>query len=94
MTCTKQITLTGYRVRYADLRQPKPRPILEDVQVLDRDALTALGLLGMNPADFIEDRFTRGGFHVISVERLPKRAAAVDLLALWDNAKQEGAANV
>lgn len=83
MNCTKQITMTGYKVRYADLRQPKPRPILKAVHVMDREYVDALNRLGANPADYIEERFTRGGFHVIGVERLPKRVAAVDLLQLW-----------
>lgn len=84
MNCTKQIILTGYRVRYADLRAPKPRPILETVHVLDREVVDALNLLGINPADFIEQRFTRGGYHVLTVERLPKRCPVVDLLQLWN----------
>lgn len=82
MNCTKQIILTGYRVRYVDLRAPKPRPTQESVHVLDREYVDALNLMGINPADFIEQRFTRGGYHVLSVERLPKRRSAVDLLQL------------
>lgn len=84
LNCIKQIILTGYRVRYADLRQPKPRPILEAVHVLDREYVDALNLMGINPADFIEERFTRGGYHVLTVERLPKRRTVVDLLQLWE----------
>lgn len=93
MNCIKQITLTGYRVRYADLREPKPRPILEDVCVLDQDYTEALNRLGMNPADSIEQKFTRGGFHVLTVERLPKRRASVDLLQFWDMAALDATAN-
>lgn len=88
MNCTKTITLTGYTVRYIDLREPKPRPVLEAVHVLDREAVDALNLLGINAADFIEQRFTRGGFHVLTVERLPKRRPVVDLLQLWAEAAQ------
>ena len=29
MNCTKEITITGYAVKYADLREPKPRTIHE-----------------------------------------------------------------
>jgi len=86
LNCIKQIILTGYRVRYVDLRQQKPRPILEAVHVLDREYVDALNLMGINPADFIEERFTRGGYHVLSVERLPKRRPVVDLLQLWEGA--------
>ena len=84
MNCMKQIILTGYKVRYADLRAPKPRPILEAVHVMDREYVDALSLMGINPADFIEQKFTRGGFHVLTVERLPKRRTVVDLLQLWE----------
>ena len=47
MTCTEQISMTGYLVRYVDLREPKPRAAHEE------DAMTALGLMGLNVLDFI-----------------------------------------
>ena len=84
MTCTKQISMTGYIVRYVDLREAKPRTAHESVHVMDKDALTALGLIGLNVADFITARYERGGYHVISVERIPqKRTAEFDLLKVW-----------
>lgn len=84
MTCTKQLSMTGYLVRYVDLREAKPRTIHESVYVMDKDALTALGLLGLNVADFITARYERGGYHVISVERIPqKRTAEINLLKVW-----------
>lgn len=85
MTCTKRITITGYLVRYADLREPKPRTIHEDVYTLDKAGIEALGLLGMNVADFITARYERGGYHVTSVERINhKRVAVIDLCQLWE----------
>ena len=90
MTCTKQISMTGYLVRYVDLREAKPRAAHEDVYVLDKDALAALGLLGLNVADFITARYERGGYHVISVERIQqKRTAEINLLKVWQNASPE-----
>ena len=84
MTCTKQISMTGYLVRYVDLREAKPRNAHESVHVMDKDAMTALGLLGLNVADFITSRYERGGYHVISVERIPqKRTAEINLLKVW-----------
>ena len=84
MTCTKQISMTGYLVRYVDLREAKPRNAHESVHVMDKDAMTALGLLGLNVADFITARYERGGYHVISVERIPqKRTAEINLLKVW-----------
>ena len=84
MTCTKQISMTGYLVRYVDLREAKPRAAHESVYVLDKDAMAALGLMGLNVLDFITARYERGGYHVISVERIPqKRTAEINLLKVW-----------
>ena len=85
MNCTKKITITGYRVRYADLREPKPRTIHEEIYAMDRDGVDALTLLGQNVTDFITARYERGGYHVTSVERImPKRVAMLDLQQLWE----------
>lgn len=90
MNCTKKITITGYTIKYADLREPKPRPIHEEVYTIDKDGLDALGLLGIGAADFITSRYERGGYHVVSVERItPKRVVAVDLKQLWAAAEEE-----
>ena len=84
MTCTKLISMTGFHVRHVDLREPKPRTIRDSVYVMDKDALAALGLLGLNVADFITARYERGGYHVISVERIQqKRTAEINLLKVW-----------
>ena len=84
MNCTKKITLTGYLVKYADLREPKPRTIYEEVYTLDKDGVDALALMGLNVADFITARYERGGYHVTSVERItPKRVITLDLCQLW-----------
>ena len=82
--------MTGYLVRYVDLREAKPRTAHESVHVMDKDALAALGLLGLNVADFITARYERGGYHVISVERIQqKRTAEINLLKVWQNASPE-----
>ena len=84
MNCTKQISMTGYLVRYVDLREPKPRTVHESVYVMDKDALAAMGLMGLNVADFITARYERGGYYVISVERIQqKRTAEINLLKVW-----------
>ena len=85
MTCTKQISMTGYLVRYVDLREAKPRSVKEDIYVMDKDALTALGLMGLNVLDFITTRYERGGYHVIGIEPAkPKRVSEIDLCQLWE----------
>ena len=85
MTCTKQISMTGYLVRYVDLREPKPRTVHESVYVMDKDALAALGLLGLNVLDYITSRYEHGGYHVIGIAPAkPKRVAEVDLCQLWE----------
>ncbi|MDD6200233.1 MAG: hypothetical protein PUB93_03075 [Firmicutes bacterium] len=85
MTCTKRITITGFLVRYVDLREPKPRAINEEVYTLDKDGAGALGLLGLNAADFITARYEHGGYHVIGVEQIrPRRTGRIDLCQLWE----------
>ena len=85
MNCTKQISMTGYLVRHVDLREPKPRTVHEGLYVMDKDALAALGLLGLNVADFITARYERGGYHVIGIAPAkPKRVAEIDLCQLWE----------
>lgn len=104
MTCAKQISLTGYLVRHVDLRETKPRSVNEeDVYVMEKGALSALCLLGLSVTEFITARYERGGYHVISVERIPKkRTAEINLLKVWqcappdnpdDTAKDESAKN-
>ena len=89
MTCTKRISMTGFLVRYVDLREPKPRSTHEDVYVMDKDALTALGLMGLNVADFITARYERGGYYVIGIAPAkPKRVAEIDLRQLWEQSAQ------
>lgn len=90
MKIGKQVTMTGYRVQFVDLREPKPRPVKEDVCVLDAAQLDALGLLGQNPVAEIEHRYERGGFHVIAVEKIGKRVACLDLEQLWSTASVGG----
>ena len=85
MTCTKQISMTGYLVRYVDLREPKPHSTHEDVYVLDKDALAALGLMGLNVLDYITTSYERGGYLVIGIAPAkPKRVAEIDLCQLWE----------
>ena len=89
MTCTKQISMTGYLVRYVDLREAKPRAAHESVYVIDKDALAALGLMGLNVLDFITARYERGGYHVIGIAPAkPKRVAEIDLRQLWEQSAQ------
>ena len=81
--------MTGFLVRYVDLREAKPRAAHEDVYVLDKDALAALGLMGLNVLDFITARYERGGYHVIGIAPAkPKRVAEIDLRQLWEQSAQ------
>ena len=90
MNQTKRITLTGYEVKFIDLREPKPRHICTEVYTLDQAGADALQLLGMNVTDFITARYERGGYHVTSVERIKaKRIAIVDLRQLWEEAQSQ-----
>lgn len=93
MNCTKRITLTGYKVRYADLREPKPRKLREDVYTMDKEMLGALAYLGLDVVDMIAAQYERGGYHVTSVERIPaRRLVNIDLSQLWTTAADEARA--
>lgn len=88
MKCRKEIVLTGYRVQYIDLREPKPRTPKETVHVMDRQWLDALGLTGQSATGNIRDQYERGGFKVFSVEAIkPKRCIELDLCQLWEAAE-------
>ena len=84
MNCSKQIVLTGYRVQYVNLREPKPRTPREAIYIADQQWHEAMGLLGMNVREAIVRLYERGGYHAHSVERIkPKRVAEIDLCQLW-----------
>lgn len=83
MNFRKQLVLTGYRVQYIDLREPKPRTPKEAVHVMDRQWLDALGLTGQSATGNIQDQYERGGFKVLSVEAIkPKRRVELELCQL------------
>ena len=87
MECRKQLVLTGYRVQYIDLREPKPRTPQEKIHVMDRQWLDALGLTRQNVTGNIREQYERAGYKVFAVEPIkPKRVAEVDLCQLWEQA--------
>lgn len=87
MECRKQIVLTGYRVQYIDLREPKPRTPREKIHVMDRQWLDALALTGQTASGNIQQQYERAGYKVFAVEPIkPKRVAEVDLCQLWEQA--------
>ena len=88
MKCRKQLVLTGYRVQFVDLREPKPRTPQEQIHVADHQWLDAMGLIGHNVADAIKSQYEKGGYKVFSVQTIkPKRVVDLDLWQLWNEAK-------
>ena len=88
MKCRKELVLSGFRVQYVDLREPKPRTPKESIHVADKAWLDALGLLGQNITGNIRDQYERAGYKVFSVEQIkPKRVVELDLCQLWEEAK-------
>ena len=86
MTCKKQLVLTGYRVQYIDLREPKPRTPKEEVYVMDAQWLDALSLLHIIPGDTVKNKYERAGYKVFAVEPIkPKRVVELDLCQLYSN---------
>ena len=85
MHCIKKIILSGYRIQFVDLREPKPRIPQEQIHVVDRQWLDAMSLIGHNVADAIKSQYEKGGYKVFSVEPIkPKRVAEIDLCQLWE----------
>lgn len=85
MKCRKQLVLTGYRVQFVDLREPKPRTPQEQIHVADRQWLDAMGLIGQNVIANIQEQYERAGYKVFAVEPIkPKRVAEIDLCQLWE----------
>ena len=76
MNCRKQLVLTGYRVQYIDLREPKPRTPKETVHVVDRQWLYALGVTGQNVICNIRDQYERAGYKVFAVEPIKSKRVA------------------
>ena len=88
MKCSKRIVLTGYRVQFVDLREPKPRTPREELYTVDQQWCDAMGLLGLNVLDAIKSRYEHGGYHAYSVEVIkPKRVVEADLRQLWESAE-------
>lgn len=85
MKCRKQLILTGYRVQFVDLREPKPRTPKDLIHVADRQWLDAMGLTGQNVIANIQNQYERAGYKVFAVEPIkPKRVAEIDLCQLWE----------
>ena len=90
MKSTKRLTLTGYKVEYVDLREPKPRQHNVKTVVYDADMIRAVGMLGLNVTDCIEKRFADGGYKVVQIEKAGQKvSAAVDLEYLYLEAAAE-----
>ena len=88
MKCRKQLVLTGYRVQFVDLREPKPRTPQEEIHVADNQWLDAMGLTGQNVIANVQEQYERAGYKVFAVEPIkPKRVVAVDLKELWAQAE-------
>ena len=88
MKCRKQLVLTGYRVQFVDLREPKPRTPQEQIHVADRQWLDALALTGQTAAENIRQQYERNGYKAFAVEPIkPKRVAEIDLYQLWSEAE-------
>lgn len=88
MKCRKQLVLTGYRVQFVDLREPKPRTPQEKIHVADNQWLYAMGLTGQNVIANIQEQYERAGYKVFAVEPIkPKRVVELDLCQLWSEAE-------
>lgn len=93
MNCRKELVLTGYRVRFVDLREPKPRTPKEKVHVMDQQWLEALRLTHQNVIGSIQEQYEWAGYKVFEVESIPpKRSIVLDLVQLWESAEPSSTA--
>lgn len=89
MICKKQLILTGFHVQYVDLREPKPRTPRTEIYVVDSQWTEAMGFIGLNVEDGIKSRYEKGGYHVISLQKLkPRRVVELDLQEIWSGAEE------
>ena len=94
MKCRKQLILTGYRVQFVDLREPKPRTPQEQIHIADRQWLDAMALIGRNVADAIKSQYEQSGYKVFSMQPIkPKRVVELDLCQLWAATEEAPATN-
>ena len=82
----RTVTMTGYTIKYVDLRQSKPRTVNKETVVLDADTIRAAGIVGVEITDHIKRYFEKGGYSVISVTKGDKREAVVALKELYRGA--------
>lgn len=85
----KALLLTGYRVAYYDLREPKPRDLKTDIIVYDKEMIRAAEVLNLSVTDLVRERFEKGGYVVTSVEKEMCLQASIDLRKVYDGAKEE-----
>lgn len=87
MNCKKDIVLTGFKVQFVDLRDPKPRTPKEELYTVDREFMDAMGLLHLEITDTIKRRYELYGCKVFSVQKIsPKRVVTLDLNRLFTEA--------
>ena len=96
MNCTKQIVITGFQIKYVDLREPKPRTPHEEIYTVESDWLDAMGTLHLDVHEAIRARYERLGYKVFNIGRIsPKCVVTLDLNELWDkNAQDQQASSV
>ena len=85
MNCFRKLTLSGYMVKYVDLREAKPRTVCKEVYVIDDDLKRCLGELGIILTDYIRNRYEHSGYVCCSIERIKaKRQVDINLRELWE----------
>ena len=86
MESIKHFSLTGYKVVYVDLREPKPREQHTDTAVYDSEAITAMQALRLDLTEHIKQRYEKGGYCVLSITKAERVACDVSLSELYTEA--------
>lgn len=86
MEAIKTLTLTGYKIEYVDLREPKPRQHYIETTAYDSDFITSVSTIGADLPDIIRAKYQNRGYHIITIEKLKKQLVNVSLTKLYREA--------
>ena len=85
MNFTTELIITGYKVEYVDLREPKPRQHHITIAAYNSDTVSAVNKLGIGMQEYITDHFSKGGYFVLDMEKLHKAVKTIDLRELYQS---------
>lgn len=83
MNFIDELILTGYKVEYVDLREPKPRQHYTTIAVYNSDTVKAVNKLGIAMQDYVINQFNKGGYYILNIEKEHKQVVNIDIGELF-----------